>query len=170
MHSQSFYCVTKLVCNGSGASPPVCCAVRFPCCKGSRVSWLPPGNTRGSWCREPSKSLGRLRSSTPHAWYRIWSRLRHLVGRSTRTRKPKRQAHKPQQASRRGLPPPNTVNAWFNKGGATMARLLKLAHNAGLVMGSTVMLKQLLLPKMLVHMPDIICYIKALALAMHEKQ
>jgi hypothetical protein len=62
------------------------------------------------------------------------------------------------------------VNAWFNKGGATMARLLKLAHNAGLVMGSTVMLKQLLLPKMLVHMPDIICYIKALALAMHEKQ
>ena len=29
MHSQSFYCVTKLVCNGTGASPPVCCAVRF---------------------------------------------------------------------------------------------------------------------------------------------
>jgi hypothetical protein len=68
MHSQSFYCVTKLVCNGSGASPPVCCAVRFPCCRGSRrVSWLPPGNTRGSQCRESSKPLGRLRSSTLHA-------------------------------------------------------------------------------------------------------
>ena len=58
---------TKLVCNRLGASPPVCCAVRFPCRGGSRVSWLPPGNTRGSWCREPSKPVGRLRSSTPHA-------------------------------------------------------------------------------------------------------
>ena len=58
---------TKLVCNRLGASPPVCCAVRFPCRGGNRVSWLPPGNTRGSWCREPSKPVGRLRSSTPHA-------------------------------------------------------------------------------------------------------
>jgi hypothetical protein len=34
---------------------------------GFHHSWLPPGNTQGSWCREPSKPLGRLRSSTPHA-------------------------------------------------------------------------------------------------------
>jgi hypothetical protein len=46
-----------------------------------------------------------------------------------------------------------------------MVRSLHLAYNAGLVLGSTVMLKQLLLPKMHVHMPDIIRWIKALMLA-----
>ena len=70
-----------------------------------------------------------------------------------------------QSAPRRPIAPPSMGNAWLNKGGATMARLLKLAYNAGLVMGSTVMLKQILLPKMHVHMPDIIRWIKALMLA-----
>ena len=70
-----------------------------------------------------------------------------------------------QSTQRRPIAPPSMVNVWLNKGGATMARLLKLASNAGLVMGSTLMLKQLLLPKTHVHMPDIIRWIKALMLA-----
>jgi hypothetical protein len=71
-----------------------------------------------------------------------------------------------QSAPCRTIAPPNTVTVWFSKGGATMARFLNLAYNAGLAMGSTVMLKQLLLPKMHVHMPDIIRCIKALMIAM----
>ena len=70
-----------------------------------------------------------------------------------------------QSAPRRPIAPPSTVNVWLNKGGAMMARSLHLAYNAGLVMGSTAMLKQLLLPKMHVHMPDIIRWIKALMFA-----
>ena len=61
--------------------------------------------------------------------------------------------------------PPNKTNGGTNNNGGDYqmtTHFLALTYNAGLVVGLTVMLKELLLPKMNVYMPAIMCYVKAL--------
>ena len=66
--------------------------------------------------------------------------------------------------------PNDTANGHiYEKGGdyrMTAARLLTLTYNAGVVTSSVMVLKELLLPKLLVYMPIITCYVKKKMLSM----